>query len=54
MFSTVTSTVRELARFIRVYRKYWLAPILLGVLLLGLLVVATQGSGVSTFIYALF
>ncbi len=45
----------ELWAFLRVRKKYWLAPILLAlVLLMGLIFVAAQSAVVSPFIYALF
>jgi len=40
--------------FLRVRKKWWLGPILAMLLLLGLLIVATEGSAVAPFIYALF
>jgi hypothetical protein len=40
--------------FLRVRKKYWLAPIVLLLLLLSLLIVLTQGSALAPFIYALF
>ena len=48
------SFIRELWRFMRVRKKYWLAPILVTMLLLSVLIVVTQGSAVAPFIYALF
>lgn len=48
------STLRDLIRFMRVYRKYWLAPILFGIIALGALLVVTESTAVSSFIYALF
>jgi uncharacterized protein DUF5989 len=46
---------RELWLFMRVRKKFWLAPILVVLLLLGLLIVFTQSAGVlSPFIYVLF
>ena len=46
---------RELWLFMRVRKKFWLAPILVVLLLLGLLIVFTQSAGVlSPFIYMLF
>ena len=46
---------RELWLFMRVRKKFWLAPIMLVLLLLGLLIVFTQSAGVlSPFIYVLF
>ena len=40
--------------FLRVRKKWWMGPIIVMLLLLGLLIVATQGSAVAPFIYALF
>jgi hypothetical protein len=44
----------EFWRFLRVRKKYWLAPIVVVLLLLGVLVVAVSGSPLAPFIYALF
>ncbi len=42
----------ELWAFMRVRKKFWLAPILVALLLLGLLIVAASGAGVlSPFVY---
>ncbi len=46
--------VKEFWEFVRVRRKWWLAPILLFLLLLGAVVVFTEGSAIAPFIYALF
>jgi len=46
--------VRDLWGFMRQRKKYWLLPILAVLLLLGVLLVMTQGSAVSPFIYTLF
>ena len=40
--------------FLKVRKKWWLAPIVVMLLLLGLLIVLTQGSAVAPFIYTLF
>ena len=40
--------------FLRENRKYWLAPIVIVLLLVGLLLVVAQGSAVAPFIYTLF
>ncbi|MEW6754888.1 MAG: DUF5989 family protein [Candidatus Latescibacterota bacterium] len=48
------STARELWDFMRVRKKWWLGPIFTTLILLGLLIVMTQGSAVAPFIYALF
>lgn len=44
----------ELWRFMRVRKKFWLAPILIVLALFGGLIVLTQGSAVAPFIYTLF
>jgi len=41
-------------RFLRVRKKYWLAPILIVMILFGALVFVTKGSDVAPFIYTLF
>jgi Family of unknown function (DUF5989) len=44
----------QLFRFMRVYRKFWLAPIIFGLIGIGGLLVLAQSSALSPFIYALF
>jgi hypothetical protein len=48
------SFVSELFRFMRARKKYWLAPIMLVLVLLGGIIVLSQGSAVAPFIYTLF
>ncbi len=48
------SLVQELWRFMRARKKYWLVPIIVMMLLVGSLVVLTQGSAIAPFIYTLF
>jgi Family of unknown function (DUF5989) len=48
------SLISELWAFMRVRKKWWLAPILVTMVLLSALIVLTQGSAVAPFIYALF
>jgi competence protein ComGC len=50
----MASVVREFWAFLRERKKYWLAPILIVLLLLSVLIVATAGSSLAPFIYALF
>ena len=45
---------RELWTFMRVRKKFWLGPIMLVLLLLGMLIVFTEGSALAPFIYTLF
>lgn len=44
----------ELWAFMRVRKKWWLGPIMIFLLLLGILIVFTEGSALAPFIYALF
>jgi hypothetical protein len=44
----------ELWAFMKVRKKWWLAPIVITMLLLSVLIVVTGSSPVAPFIYALF
>ena len=46
--------LKDLWGFMKVRKKFWLAPIILVLLLLGALIVLSQGSAVAPFIYTLF
>lgn len=46
--------LKDLWGFMKVRKKFWLAPIILIMLLLGVLIVLSQGSAVAPFIYTLF
>jgi hypothetical protein len=46
--------LQDLWGFMRERKKFWLAPIILVMVLLGLLIVVAQGSAVAPFIYTLF
>lgn len=46
--------IRDLWVFLRQRKKLWLAPIIVILLILGMLVVLTQGSALAPFIYTLF
>ena len=46
--------MKDLWGFMRERKKFWLAPIIFVMLLLGALIVLTQGSAVAPFIYTLF
>ena len=49
-----SDVLRELAQFLKEEKKYWLAPIVIVLLLVGLLLVVSQGSVLAPFIYTLF
>ncbi len=44
----------DLWGFMRQRKKYWLAPIIILMVLLGALIVLGQGSAIAPFIYTLF
>ena len=44
----------DLWHFMRVRKKFWLAPIIAVMLILGMLIVFAEGSAVAPFIYTLF
>ena len=46
--------VRELWQFMRENKKYWLAPIIITLALVGVLLVLAKGSAIAPFIYTLF
>ena len=46
--------IAEFYQFLKERKKWWLGPIVFMLLLLGLLMVLTQGSAVAPFVYALF
>ena len=46
--------LKDLWDFLKVRKKFWMAPIILVLVLLGALIVLTQGSAVAPFIYTLF
>lgn len=48
------SMLSELWDFLKVRKKWWLLPIILFLILLGGLIILTQGSALAPFIYAIF
>jgi len=46
--------LRDLWGFMRTRKKYWLLPLIVTLLLLGLLIFAASGTAVAPFIYTLF
>lgn len=45
---------KELWDFLKTRKKWWLLPIIIMLMLLGLLIVFTEGSALAPFIYTLF
>lgn len=46
--------LKDLWDFMRLRKKFWLAPIILSLLVLGALIALGQSSAVAPFIYTLF
>ena len=46
--------LNDIWEFLRVRKKYWLAPLIITIVLMGALLVFTQGSVVAPFIYSIF
>ena len=46
--------IKDLWGFMRERKKFWLAPIIIVLLLLGGLLVLAQGSAIAPFIYTMF
>jgi len=48
------SILKELWLFLKIRKKWWLAPMIIIFVLMGALIVMTEGSAVAPFIYTLF
>jgi len=48
------SIILEFLDFLKTRKKWWLAPIVIIMLLMGFLILLTEGSAVAPFIYTLF
>lgn len=46
--------VKDFWGFLKVRKKFWLAPMVIVLLMFGMLIVFSQGSAVAPFVYALF
>ena len=46
--------IKDIWDFLRVRKKYWLAPLIITIILMGTLIVLTQGSVVAPLIYSIF
>jgi hypothetical protein len=45
---------KDIWDFLRVRKRFWLAPLIVTIVLMGALLVLTQGSVVAPFIYSIF
>lgn len=48
------SILKELWDFMKTRKRWWLLPIVIMLIMLGLLIVLTEGSALAPFIYTLF
>ena len=48
------SIIKEFWEFLKIRKKWWLAPIIIVLFLMGALIIFTEGSAVAPFIYTLF
>ena len=46
--------IKDIWDFLKIRKKYWLAPLIITILLMGALIVFTQGSVFAPFIYTIF
>ena len=46
--------LKDIWDFLRVRKKYWLAPLIITLVLMGTLIIFTQGSVIAPFIYSIF
>jgi len=53
-FKSVISLLREFWSFMRMQKKWWLAPLVVILILMGVLIILTEGSALAPFIYAIF
>jgi hypothetical protein len=47
-------TIKDLWKFLRARRKWWLLPVILVLLAVGALLVLTSGTAVAPFVYTFF
>ena len=48
------SFLKEFLEFLKIRKKYWLLPIIIVLVILGGLIILSQGSVVAPFIYTIF
>ena len=46
--------IKDIWEFLKVRKKYWLAPLIITIVIMGSLIVFTQGSVLAPFIYSIF
>lgn len=48
------SIIKELWSFLKARKKFWLFPVIIVMLFLGVLIVLAKGSAIAPFIYTIF
>jgi hypothetical protein len=51
---SIVALLREFWLFMRIQKKWWLGPLVFILVLMGVLIILTEGSALAPFIYALF
>ena len=46
--------ITDIWDFLKYRKKYWLAPLIITIVLMGALIIFTQGSVIAPFIYTIF
>ena len=46
--------LKDIWDFLKIRKKYWLAPLIIVIVLMGTLIIFSQGSVVAPFIYSIF
>ena len=54
MMNDFFELIKDIWEFLKVRKKYWLAPLIITVVVIGSLIIFTQGSVVAPFIYSIF
>lgn len=51
---TLIDLAKDIWDFLKIRKKYWLAPLIVTIVIFGSLIVITQGSVIAPFIYTIF
>jgi len=46
--------MKDVWDFLKIRKKYWLAPLIITIILMGALIIYTQGTAIAPFIYTIF
>ena len=50
----IIELIQDILDFLKIRKKYWLAPLIITIVLMGSLILFTQGSVIAPFIYSIF